>query len=268
MKIRIVFALIALLYLYFNANGQCQVENTTFTSGEKLKYVVYYNLKFIWIEIADIELTTSNIVYNGKSCLKISSTWKTRSKYNRIIKVNDSFEAIINKDTLIVYEYNENVIQDKSISHVKYIYHNNENFLYAWIKVKDKKMKFDSIPINNCTFDILSTICYARNINYSAYQPDHVISYSVILNDEINNLDILFEGREDKLTKNKKTIPCFKIRPSILETEIFKGGNDKFTAWFSCDKNQVPIMAEAELFIGSVKVVLNSYKGLKYPGKY
>jgi hypothetical protein len=49
---------------------------------------------------------------------------------------------------------------------------------------------------------------------------------------------------------------------------MFKGGSDKLTVWLSNDKNQLPIMAEAELFLGSVKVIINRYEGLKHPAKY
>ena len=91
--------LVLLLIFNFNLLGQCHLENTTFGSGEKLKYTLYYNLKFIWLELADIELTTKSIKYKGQNCLKISSLWKTRPKYSWILKVDDRFEAIMNKDT-------------------------------------------------------------------------------------------------------------------------------------------------------------------------
>jgi hypothetical protein len=131
-----------------------------------------------------------------------------------------------------------------------------------------KGKKFESIPINNCIFDLLTSICYIRNLNYPSYYLNQKIPYSAILSNKIYNLDIKYAGKEQVKHGKGKSVICHKIKPSIVETELFKGGSDKLTAWFSNDRNQLPIMAEADLFIGSVKVIITSYKGLRYPAKY
>jgi hypothetical protein len=48
------------------------------------------------------------------------------------------------------------------------------------------------------------------------------------------------------------------------ENSLFKG-KDSITAWFSDDKNRIPIKVSADMFIGSAGVELTSYKGLKNP---
>ncbi len=117
-------------------------------------------------------------------------------------------------------------------------------------------------------YDLLSSIYYIRNLNYPAYYSNQKIPYTAILSDEINNLEIKYAGKESVKLGDGRSVICHKIKPSIAETEMFKGGSDKLTTWFSNDRNQLPVMAESELFVGSVKVIINSYKGLRYPAKY
>ena len=259
--------LILVIFLRIQSSGQCYLKNTTFAAGEKLRYTVYYNLQFIWMEIADIEFNVTKVNYLGRNCLKLSSTWKTRPKYDWIMHVDDKYEAILATDSIIPYEYNQQIIEGKYKSNVKYIYNQHKNLIYAWIDNSNKQKKFDSIPVNRCIFDLLTSIYYIRNLNYPSFYPGQKIPYSAILGDKINKLEITYSGKEFVKLKNDKKVYSHKILPSIATTEMFKGGKEKFTAWFSEDKNQLPVMAETELFLGSVKLILSSYEGQKYPLK-
>jgi len=265
---RFIISLLFSLLINFIVTGQCNLKNSTFITGETLKYTVYYNLQFIWLEVADIELATSAINYKGKNCIKLVSTWKTRPKYDWIMHVDDKYEAVIHSDSMIPYEYDQKIIEGKYANHVKYVYQHPQKMILVWIDDNEKGKQYDSIHVDNCIFDLLTSIYYIRNLNYPSYYSNQKIPYSAILRDKINKLEVKYAGKERIKPEKDKSILCHKIKPSIAETEMFKGGSDKLTVWFSNDKNQLPIMAEAELFLGSVKVIINSYEGLKYPAKY
>ena len=265
---RFILSLLFLLLINLSAKSQCVLKNTTFKAGESLKYTVYYNLGFIWLEVADIDLVTSAITYKGEKCIKLASTWKTKPRYDWIMHVDDKYEAIIHNDSMIAYEYKQKIVEGDYVSNVKYAYQHPKKMIYVWLDKNGNGKKYDSIPINNCIFDLLTSICYIRNLNYPSYRVNQIIPYTSILNDKIYNLEMKYAGKEPVEPSKGKSVICHKIKPSIVETEIFKGGNDNLTAWFSNDRNQLPIMAEAELFIGSVKVIINSYQGLRYPAKY
>lgn len=265
---RFILSLVFSLAINISVKSQCNLKNTTFNVGETLKYTVYYNLGFIWLEVADIELATRSITYKEKKCIKLASTWKTRPRYDWIMHVYDTYEAIIHNDSLIAYEYKQKIVEGDYLSNVKYVYQHPRKMIYVWMDKNGKEKKYDSIQINNCTFDLLTSICYIRNLSYPSYYLNQKIPYSTILSDKIYNLEIKYAGKEPVELSKGKSVNCHKIKPSIVETEIFKGGSDNLTAWFSNDRNQLPIMAEAELFIGSVKVIIDSYQGLRYPAKY
>jgi len=265
---RFILPFLFSLLISISVQGQCNLKNTTFRAGETLNYTVYYNLGFIWLEVADIKLASSASMYNEKKCIKLMSTWKTRPRYDWIMHVDDRYEAIIDNDSIITYEYNQKIIEGKYVSTVKYIYQHPKKLIHIWMDKNGKARKHDSIQANNCIFDLLTSIYYIRNLNYPLYSLNQKIPYAALLSDKIKNLEIKYAGKEQVKSVAGKKVLCHKIKPSIVETEMFKGGSNKLTAWFSNDRNQVPIMAEAELFIGSVKIIVNNYQGLRYPAKY
>jgi hypothetical protein len=48
------------------------------------------------------------------------------------------------------------------------------------------------------------------------------------------------------------------------QNKVFDGENS-ITAYFSDDKNRIPVKIDAEMFIGSAGVELTSYEGLRNP---
>ena len=57
-------------------------------------------------------------------------------------------------------------------------------------------------------------------------------------------------------------IKCIKIKPKAVADRVFKN-DESITLWVSDDENKIPIRVEASLAVGSLKVDLTSYKGLK-----
>jgi hypothetical protein len=45
---------------------------------------------------------------------------------------------------------------------------------------------------------------------------------------------------------------------------MFEGG-ERMTIWITDDENHIPIRIETPIIVGSVKVDMKSYQGLRYP---
>jgi len=74
---------------------------------------------------------------------------------------------------------------------------------------------------------------------------------------------IIFKGKETIKTKIGKVRTIVFI-PIMPKNKVFDGENS-VTAWFSDDKNRIPVKINAEMFIGSAGVELTSYSGLRNP---
>jgi hypothetical protein len=54
------------------------------------------------------------------------------------------------------------------------------------------------------------------------------------------------------------------FRPYLLEGRVFKE-KEGMTVWVSDDKSRIPIRAQAEILVGSVKMDLVKYTGVMRP---
>lgn len=52
-----------------------------------------------------------------------------------------------------------------------------------------------------------------------------------------------------------------KFHPQLLEGRVFKNKDD-MTLWVSDDENKIPVRAQAEILVGSVKMDIKGFSGL------
>ncbi|MCY7293044.1 MAG: DUF3108 domain-containing protein, partial [Ferruginibacter sp.] len=57
---------------------------------------------------------------------------------------------------------------------------------------------------------------------------------------------------------------AIKFKPLLIKGTMFEGG-EKMTAWVSDDPNHVILRVESPISVGSVKVDMMGYSGLRYP---
>jgi hypothetical protein len=81
--------------------------------------------------------------------------------------------------------------------------------------------------------------------------------------DEFYKLKIIYKGKENVKLKVGR-VRALVFKPVMPKNKVFDGENS-ITAWFSDDKNRIPLKISAEMFIGSAGVELISYKNLKNP---
>ena len=60
------------------------------------------------------------------------------------------------------------------------------------------------------------------------------------------------------------TFRSIKIVPLLIEGTIFDGG-EKMTVWVSDDANHLPLRINSPILVGSIKVDLVDYDGLRNP---
>lgn len=75
-------------------------------------------------------------------------------------------------------------------------------------------------------------------------------------------MQVTFKGREVVSTK-AGDIRAIKLVPKLPDNKMFKGEN-AITVYLSDDKNKIPVLIQAEMVVGSVKVNLYEYKNLKH----
>src|SRR5690606_40087783 len=74
------------------------------------------------------------------------------------------------------------------------------------------------------------------------------------------SLDVIYEGKDVIKTKAGR-FRAIKVVPVMPKNKVLDGENS-VTAWFSDDRNRIPLKISAQMFIGSAGVELTSYSGI------
>ncbi len=239
----------------------CAIDNTAFQDGEELVYKVYYNWNFIWVSAAEVTFRVRD--YGGN--YHITADGRTYKSYDWAFKVRDYYECDIDKNSLLP----EHSV--RSVREGGYRLYDEMDFDQDDKKVVSKRGKTkndtrqQTFEIENCVHDMLSIIYYIRNVEFSQFRKGDVLPFEIFMDKKVWPLQLKYAGKETgKKVKGIGTFNTNKFNPQLITGGVFKEG-DEMTVWASDDKNNIPVMIESPVSVGSVKVVLKSYKGLKYP---
>jgi hypothetical protein len=119
--------------------------------------------------------------------------------------------------------------------------------------------------INDCMHDLISIIYHARNLEYEKFAKGQEYPIKIFMDKEVWPLSVKYKGRYKQVTvKGGTKYKAFKFSPDVISGEVFKEGT-QMDIWVSDDNNRIPVYIESPVSVGSVKIVLKDYKGLKYP---
>lgn len=254
-KIRL-FSLLTLLLLSIHiqaANDFCGIRNTAFRQGESITLKVFYTLG-MYIGAGEATFTSTLEKLNGKPVYHITGEGKTYSFYDNFFKVRDKYETYIDTATMQPLKFIRNVDEGGYKKYENVSFNRNTNTAITTNGV---------FKVPECVQDVVSSIYYARNIDFSKYKPGDKIPFSLFLDDEVYEIYIRYLGKETIKTKYGK-FRAIKFKPLLIKGTIFEGG-EKMTVWVSDDANRIPVRVESPITVGSVKVDMISYRNLRYP---
>lgn len=232
----------------------CGIKNSSFKNGEEIKMKVYYNTLGIYIAAGEAYFSTSVEKYNGKTVFHCTGEGKTYSFFDKFFKVRDKYETYIDTTTLLPIKFIRNVEEGKTR-----IY-NNVTFNHS----AQTAVSTNGIyKIPECIQDIISSIYYARNIDFNKQSPGSRIPYDMFLDNEIYHLSLSYVGKEIVRTRFGK-FNAIKFVPLLIKGAIFQGG-EKMNVWVSDDPNHIVLRLESPISVGSVKIDMMGYKNLRYP---
>lgn len=231
----------------------CGIRNSSFVAGENISYVVYYNVAGLYVNAGNASFTTTLEKMNNKPVYHIIGTGASNTKYDWIYKVRDKYESYIDTATLQPYKFVRNVDEGGYKKYENITFNQTANTALTTSGV---------YKVPNCVQDVLSSIYYARNIDFSKYKAGDKIPFSMFMDNEVFNLYVRYLGKEVIKTKYGK-FRTIKFKPLLLKGTIFEGG-EKMTVWVSDDGNKVPVRIESPIVVGSVKVDMMSTRNLRY----
>lgn len=260
-----IFFLLATTLLWLRVSAQrCDIQNKSFASGELLRYEVIYNWGPIWLESAYTEFSVSASQLNGRPCYLFRGEGGTYPKYDWFFKVRDHFETYVDSSTFRPIRFKADIAEGSKKDKHTYIFNNALKEVYTVITRGKKPVAIDTLNIGACSVDVLTAIYYARNIDYSKCKVNDTISMSIILDGKVFPIYVRYLGKTVYESKELGKFNCIKFRPLLVEGSIFRGG-EHMTVVVTDDENKIPLYVESAIVVGTVKVKLTTYKGLRHP---
>jgi hypothetical protein len=260
----ILFSLITFIIVPFWSQNTCINKNTAFSTGEELHFKVIYNWGLIWLESGHASFTVRSALQNGKNCYLFNGTGSTYPKYDWFYKVKDYFEASVDSESFRPVKFFANIQEGSKRDKHTYLFNNTNKRAYTIINRGGEPVQVDTLKIGNCTIDVLTAIYYARNIDYSNCKPNDTVSISLLLDGKVYPIYVRYIGKEVYRSEELGAYNCIKFKPLLVEGSIFKKGED-MTVWVTNDKNKIPLYIETPIIVGTIKVRLASFKGLRNP---
>ncbi|MDH5599456.1 MAG: DUF3108 domain-containing protein [Cyclobacteriaceae bacterium] len=235
--------------------------NEAFNEGERLDF----KLSFGWFTIGNayMEINKNNYTFHNKPNYKVDIYGKTSGLVDWINSVNDHWGAYIDKKSLLPNMNYRHIREGKYKLDEIITFRQDTNLIER--KVKNKKTgKYNDPQFFESTgnvFDMLGGLLYVRTIDFDKMEIGQRFKIKVFFEDTFYDLSIIYAGKEQIKTGAGK-FNAIKVIPEMPDNDLFDGENS-ITAWFSDDKNKVPLKFKAEMFIGSAGVELSGYSGLR-----
>jgi hypothetical protein len=240
----------------------CSIHNQAFLDGEEVRYKVYYNLNFVWVPAGEVVFTVKD---KGEQ-YHIRAEGRTYSSYEWFFKVRDTYDTYIDKKTLLPTLFIRDVQEGGYTLYEKVSFDQKKRTAHVVRgRSKDNIKERKDYPIDACMHDMLSIVYLARNLDYNRYQSGQSFPVKIFLDKEEWPLQVAYKGKEtDKKIKGLGRYNTILFSPEVIAGEVFKEGTE-MKVWVSDDGNKIPLLIESPLSVGSVKVVLQEHKGLRYP---
>lgn len=241
-------------------NDYCRVNNHTFQDGETLTYKIYYNINFIWIGAGTVTFQ----INQRENRYYAEAIGKTYGGYDWIFKVRDTFQSVLDANTLLPIQ-STRIVNEGSYTkydHVKYMRNSRlaESVMGKTRQIAESKI----LTINQCVHDILSSMYALRNTPTEALERQNKFQLEMMMDREKYPITLNYSGKQNnKKIKSLGDVDTYLFEPRLIAGNVFKDESG-MKIWVSQDENKVPLMIESPISVGKIKAILQDHKKLRY----
>lgn len=261
---RLFFILWINVLSVLNAQENCRPPLRAFAAGESLSFNVTYNWGLVWLESAHARFTVNDGNLNGKACYHFTGEGSTYSGYDWFFKVRDKFESWADTSTLRPLRFTATIHEGAKHDQHAYLFDDRNKRVFTIISRGKKVAAVDTVKQGRCTIDVLTAIYHARSFDFSKCLPNDTVSMSLLIDGKVYAIYVRYLGKERYTHDVFGTYRCVKFSPLLVEGSIFKKG-EGMQVWVTDDRNRLPLYIETPIVVGSIKVSLSAYSGLRFP---
>lgn len=221
-----------------------------------MRYRVFYDSWVTYWMTAGygtVEISPDPAEINGRKAYHITVDGKSANIFNVFFKVRDKFESYIDEEALIPHKF---------IRYTREGGYKKDDTVYFDHQAKKATSMRKVKDITTNVQDIVSAFFYVRSWDFDTAEVGDKYYLDFFLDDSLYHGEILFQGREVIKTDFGK-VSCLKFKPRVAVGEVFADPYP-MEMWVTDDKNKVPVLMKSAVFIGSVKIELIEYRGLRW----
>lgn len=248
---------VIMLVATVSGQGLRKIENTAFQRGEKITYRVFYDSYLtgnVHAGEASLEIRKENEVIGGRNTMNIVGLGRTKGAFNFFFKVVNRYETYIDEDAIVPLLFIRRINEGGYRKSQDVVFNQQENLAIS---------NTATVSVVENVQDLISSFYYLRTYDYADAKIGDVYDVSFFLDDTVYVSRVMFDGREE-VTTRVGTFKTLRFKPQVLTGEVF-GQPYPMTLWISDDKNKIPVLAQSGIIVGSVKMELTNYQGLKNP---
>jgi uncharacterized protein DUF3108 len=239
------------------------LKNESFGRGEVINFKMTFGI--FTVGKGSVTIDKAYQKFNNRDCFKVDVYGRTVGMVDWVANVDDHYGAFVDTAAIVPHQFFRFARQGK--------YKKDEwtNFDQVNHKIEVKTLDNKTGKLREPKYynapsqvrDMISGFLLLRNLDLSRVKENDTIFVKGFYEDEFYNLKIVYAGKQTIRVKAGR-IRSLVFKPVMPKNKVFKESNS-VTAWFSDDKNRIPVKIDADMIVGSAGVELVSYSGLKNP---
>lgn len=234
------------------------LEEYPFKSGEIGTYDAIYEWGFIEIRAGEVQFEIQTLVEGSDSLFHFKSIGNSKSKYDWIYTVRDTFQSTVFTQQFIPKYYQRKTSEGNYSVFNEIYFNHDQNIIYMELSNSEKGSQSKTMAYKEGIYDLQTAVYYARVLNFENAFMGEEYKFNVIIDGVLYEIPIRYEGKEMIRLSDEISYNCYRISTQVIEGTIFKS-NQTIKIWVSDDGRQIPIKVEAPIKVGMIKAELTNY---------
>lgn len=232
--------------------------NASFRTGEVIRYKVHYGI----INAGEAVIETAGNLERvaDRPCYRATVSGRTLGSFDFFMHVRDTWRAYIDTASILPLRSSRDIAEG-TYRKKEVVDFDQAHDVVNVLQTHTKEPIRYTFKVPNNVQELVSGFYFLRTLDYDRMKPGEVIRVGGFFDEGAFNLEVVYKGRELVETK-AGLVHAIKLVPRMPKNRIFRG-EDAIKVYFSDDKNKIPVLFQAELFVGSVKVDMYQAEGLK-----
>ncbi|WP_106831677.1 DUF3108 domain-containing protein [Parabacteroides pacaensis] len=261
LSIILFFILVGKVTLY----GQCELDNSTFSPGEKIYFDVYFKWGILMPKAGTAVMSIDDVSFQGKEAIRQKLTFRTTGLIEKAFSMRDTVNTYYTPKLLPLF-YEKHALEDGYyvVDEMKFIYKDNKTYIPT--KRYDRhRTKIDTTHIvDGCMFDILGVTMYLRSLSIDNIMIGDEFPASFAMGRDIVQIKYRYAGQSIVERGENLKYRTLKFDMDVYDEAVTQTKN-AFEIWISDDKNRIPIKIRAKLKIGAAEAYFKKVTGNRYP---